>query len=55
MQKAFKRFKQEMKEEVELAYPDYSEGADSLDLWVNASSYGAGAYLAQMQEGKHRL
>ena len=52
MQKAFERLKQEMKEEMELAYPDYSGGADSLELWVDASSYGAGAYLAQVQEGK---
>ena len=55
MQEAFDKLKQEMKEEVELAYPDYSKDAESLELWVDASSYGAGAYLAQMQENNHRI
>ena len=36
---------------LELAYPDYSESSHELELWVDASSTGAGAYLAQQQMG----
>lgn len=55
MNSAFNRLKLEMKEDVELAYPDYSDGAANLELWVDASAVGAGAYLAQEQGGRHRV
>ena len=44
-----------MVKEIELAYPDYSEGAAKLELWVDASNLGAGAYLAQQQGEGHRV
>jgi hypothetical protein len=46
---AFETLKAEMQREIELAYPDYSEGAEKLELWVDASNLGSGAYLAQAQ------
>ena len=55
MVEAFESLKAEMKNEVELAYPDYSEGASPIELWVDASDHGAGAYLAQDQGGSHRV
>ena len=55
MNDAFDKLKLEMKNEIELAYPDYSEGAQPLELWVDASNFGAGAYLAQTQGNVHRV
>jgi hypothetical protein len=46
---AFASLKKEMEHDLELAYPDYSEGACKLGLWVDASAVGSGAYLAQQQ------
>ena len=55
MIEAFDRLKSDMKVDLELAYPDYSEAAHNIELWVDASSYGAGAYLAQRQGESHRV
>jgi hypothetical protein len=52
---AFAKLKTEMKAEIELAYPDYSKDAAKLELWVDASAKGSGAYLAQEQAGGHRV
>ena len=55
MNSSFEALKSQMAKEIELAYPDYSEGASKLELWVDASDYGAGAYLAQVQGESHRV
>ena len=55
MVQAFDKLKEEMVKEIELGYPDYSEGAAKLELWVDASNLGAGAYLAQQQGDGHRV
>jgi hypothetical protein len=55
MTDAFTKLKKEMQHDLELSYPDYSEGAEKLELWVDASAYGAGAYLAQNQSGCHKV
>ena len=55
MTEAFESLKTEMKNELELGYPDYSESAEKLELYVDASNVGAGAYLAQKQQGEHRI
>ena len=52
---AFDTLKEEMKVELELAYPDYSSKAEKLQLWVDASGTGAGAYLAQKQGDNNRV
>ena len=54
MAEAFERLKADMKIDIELAYPDYSDGAAKLELWVDASARGAGAWLAQQQGDVHR-
>ena len=55
MQEAFGRLKEELQQDIELAYPDYSDSAEKIELWVDASAYGAGAYLAQVQGECHRI
>ena len=55
MNASFETLKAQMAKEIELAYPDYSEEASKIELWVDASNYGAGSYLAQMQDGSHRV
>lgn len=55
MVNAFETLKQEMQHDIELSYPDYSEDASKLELYVDASNYGAGAYLAQEQNGCQRI
>ena len=49
MEKAFEDLKAEAIKDIELAYPDYSDGSEPLELYVDASGYGAGACLAQKQ------
>jgi hypothetical protein len=49
MLESFHKLKADMQYDVELAYPDYSPDANRLELWIDASSVGAGAYLAQVQ------
>ena len=55
MHKAFETLKTEMCRDVKLSYPEYGEGAEKLELWVDACGGGAGAYLAQSQQGCHRV
>ena len=55
MTASFERLKSDMEKDIELAYPDYSEEAQKLELWVDASAKGAGAYLAQLQGDTHRV
>ena len=55
MVESFEALKVEMQHDLELAYPDYSEEAEKLELWVDASNYGAGAYLAQEQGDSFRV
>ena len=55
MTDAFRTLKCELCNDLELSYPDYSENANKLELWVDASASGAGAYLAQDQGGCHRV
>ena len=50
--KAFRELKVAMQENIELAYPDYSEEASPLELSVDASAVGAGACLSQRQDGQ---
>ena len=54
MEEAFKILKQEMAKDLALAFPDYSPGAQPLELFVDASEIGAGACLIQKQEGEYR-
>ena len=55
MDDAFCELKRRLSEEIELAYPIYSEEASPLEVWVDASGYGAGAMLCQLQEGEYRV
>ncbi|XP_047740946.1 uncharacterized protein LOC125179330 [Hyalella azteca] len=54
MDTAFETLKQKLAEEVTLAFPDYSEQADELELFVDASGTGAGACLMQKQQGNYK-
>ena len=49
MDEAFDNLKIALSEEVALSFPDYSEGAEKLELFVDASGIGAGACLLQWQ------
>lgn len=55
MDEAFEKLKEAMKQDVTLAYPDYGPAASPLELYVDASSTGAGACLQQEQEGERRV
>src|ERR1700755_1523663 len=55
MEISFTRLKEEIAKEIELAYPDYSEGASKLELSVDASGVGSGACLTQNQGGDERM
>ena len=55
MEESFRTLRQELAKGVELAYPDYSEDSEPLDVVVDASGTGAGAYLAQKQIEEHRV
>lgn len=48
---AFQALKDAIQHDVELAYPDYTSEAAKLELSVDASALGAGACLAQKQNG----
>ena len=52
---SFETLKREMATEIELGYPDYSDNASKLELYVDASDIGAGAYLAQIQGSEHKI
>ena len=55
MQEVFRKLKEKRRQDIELAYPDYSDAVPLMELWVDAFSYGAGAYLAQVQSQQHRI
>ena len=55
MESAFSALKEAMAKDVELAYPDYSPGAQLLELSTDASMWGAGACLTQTQQGEERV
>ena len=48
-QEAFEALKERMKEDVLLSFPSYAEDSKPMELWVDASSIGAGACLKQEQ------
>jgi hypothetical protein len=54
MAEAFTTLKKAMREALVLAFPDYSEGAEPLSLFTDASGTGSGACLAQVQDGSLR-
>ena len=54
MDHAFVTLKEKLVEDSMLAFPDYSEGAHELELYVDASGTGAGACLLQYQQGEYR-
>ena len=55
MNTAFDRLKEAVKQDLELAFPDYTEDAEPLELWVDASGKGSGATLGQKQGGETRI
>jgi hypothetical protein len=54
MDDAFEALKDALLNDVALSFPDYSESAERLELYVDASSVGAGACLMQRQKGEYR-
>ena len=52
MIESFNQLKDRMRQDIELAFPDYSPEASKLELWVDASEIGAGACLTQVQDNK---
>ena len=55
MENAFIKLKAAMAKEVTLAYPDYSEGAEPLTIYTDASGNGMGSCLTQVQDGNLRM
>jgi hypothetical protein len=53
MSASFEQLKEALLEDVCLSFPDYSEGASKLELFVDASSVGAGACLVRSQNGQY--
>ena len=52
---SFNLIKLEIEKEVALSYPDYSESANPLQLYVDASGTGAGACLMQKQNNINKV
>ena len=52
---AFNKLKTDMQLNIELSYHDYSDTANKLQLWVDVSAYGSGAYLTQRQGDSNRV
>ena len=52
---AFNKLKELLIRDIQLAFPDYSENAHPLRLYVDASATGAGACLCQRQEDEVRV
>lgn len=50
MEDAFRKLKEEMKKNVTLTFPDYSDGSAPLELFTDASGRGVGACLMQQQK-----
>ena len=55
MDESFDILIREAQNDIQLAYPSYKEDAAPLELFVDASGYGAGAVLMQLQEGDKRI
>lgn len=55
MEAAFNALRQAVKEDIQLAFPNYGPDAEKLELWVDASMTGAGACLTQIQQGQLRV
>ena len=51
MEQAYLKLKEDIAKDVMLTYPDYSEGASRMELYVDASGTGCGACLLQKQQG----
>ena len=54
MTESFSLLKEELLKDVVLCHPDYSEGAEKLELFVDASGVGSGGCLMQKQRGEYR-
>ena len=54
MDKSFQLLRDAIAAPVELAYPDY-DSSHRIQLATDASGYGAGAYLSQVQDGEERV
>ena len=54
MENAFAKLKEKSIEEITLSFPDYSDTAQCIELYVDASGTGAGACLIQKQEGSYK-
>lgn len=52
---SFEKLKHAVKDDVILNYPDYSEGHAPLEVAVDASLYGAGGYISQLQGGETKI
>lgn len=55
MNQAFESLKLAVQKEVILAYPDYSDDAHPLEIFVDASGFGAGSCLMQQEDGRQRV
>lgn len=55
MRISFDRLKDLIIKNIELAFPCYEEGAFQMELYVDASLTGAGAYLQQKQSDQQRV
>lgn len=54
MTTAFETLKSKIVEDCTLSFPDYSDNAEKLELYVDASGIGVGACLVQKQERQYR-
>lgn len=54
MKTAFDSLKEALVRDVTLSFPDYTENAEKLELFVDASAIGTGACLVQRQSGQYR-
>ena len=54
MEVSYSTLKSKLMEDVSLSFPDYSSGAERLELFVDASGIGAGGCLVQKQGGTYR-
>ena len=55
MQIIFEDLKNEAVKDIELAYPEYFDRAEPLELYLDAFGYGVGACLVQKQDGRTRV
>lgn len=51
---AFNKLKKEIENDIILSYPDYSQNAEKMELYFDASGKGAGACLLQKQNGEYK-